>query len=65
MRVQCQIEETTLTDEQGRTISGIVVKCSKCGHETKSFGWSQASLLNCLAQMTKECPKGEKNSYVP
>lgn len=63
-QVKCEIEETELENNQGHSIPGVTAACSKCGHETKSFGTSEPSILRCLALMREECPEGEYNFYV-
>lgn len=63
-RVKCEIEETKLENDQGRSIPGITATCSKCDHQTESFGTSEASILRCLALMREECPENENNFYV-
>ena len=63
MKVRCDIEETDLEGDYG-TVSGIHAVCGRCGHETESFGTSDASIKRCLVLMREECPEGESNFYV-
>jgi hypothetical protein len=63
-RVRCEIEETELENEEGREIPGVTATCSRCGHETESFGTGPANILRCLAIMREECPEGQRNFYV-
>lgn len=63
-RVVCSIEETTLENDNGREVEGVVATCSKCDHCTESFGTSDASRRRCLVLMREECPEGEENFYV-
>ena len=64
MKVQCEIEETELENEDGLAVSGVTATCERCGHETEAFGTSEASRRRCLARMREECPKAELNFYV-
>jgi hypothetical protein len=64
MRVTCSVEETEVENENEQSIPGVVVTCSRCGNETKSFGTSDRSIDRCLALLREECPKKEKNFYV-
>lgn len=63
-RVKCEIEETELENDQGRSIPGVTATCTRCDHQTESFGTSDASILRCLALMREECPEDEYNFYV-
>jgi hypothetical protein len=40
------------------------VTCSRCDHQTESFGTSGASIRRCLALLREECPEDEENFYV-
>lgn len=64
MRVLCGIEETAVENERGIEVPGTVATCSRCGHETESYGTSDASIKRCLALMREECPNQESNYYV-
>lgn len=61
--VYCSIDETTLTNENGYDVEGVVATCNKCGATTESFGTSDSSINRCLALMNEECPRGENNFY--
>jgi hypothetical protein len=63
-KVYCEVEETDLENDSGRMTPGVVLKCSRCGHTTQSFGTSERSIKRCLALMREECPEGESNFYV-
>lgn len=63
-RVECEVEEITLENAEGYDLPGVRCTCSRCGHETESFGTSDASIRRCLALMREECPEGESNFYV-
>ena len=64
MKVACEIEERDLENEDGREIQGVAATCSRCGHETESFGTGEASVRRCLVLLREECLKGERNFYV-
>lgn len=64
MRIECEIIQTEITNDEGREVAGVCATCSKCGHETESFGTGDASVRRCLVVMRDECPKGENNFYV-
>jgi hypothetical protein len=63
MRVRCEIQETELDGDYG-SVAGVSARCSRCGHETQSFGTSEASIKRCLVLMREECPESEQNFYV-
>lgn len=64
VKVECEIEEAEIINPQtGLPQDGICVTCSRCGHETQSFGTSDASIKRCLALMREECPEEENNFY--
>ena len=64
MRVPCDIDESEEENEDGILVECIVATCSRCGHETMSFGTGEASIRRCLALMREECPEDENNFYV-
>jgi len=63
MRVTCRISEIDLEGDFG-DIPSVCALCSRCGHETESYGTSGASRRRCLVLMREECPEGENNFYV-
>jgi hypothetical protein len=69
-RVPCAIEDTELegdyADADGYPVlvEGVCATCSRCGHETESYGTSDRSVRRCLALMREECPEGQSNYYV-
>ena len=63
MRVECEVVEVEL-DDDGRDVEGVKAVCSRCFHETESFGTGDASRRRCLALMRDECPNAEHNFYV-
>ncbi len=62
-RIKCEIIYDSETNDYGTDSPCVRAICSKCGHETMSFGDSEASALRCLALMREECPEGENNFY--
>ena len=64
MRIVCDVEETTLTNDEGHDVESVEATCSRCGHMTESFGNGDASIRRCLALMRDECPRGQWNWYV-
>jgi hypothetical protein len=63
MRVECEVEEVELDGDFG-AVPGVCARCSRCGHETESFGTGGNSVRRCLATLREECPEGESNFYV-
>lgn len=62
MRVKVEIEEITLEGDHG-PVDSVCARCSRCDHETESFGTGEASVKRCLALLRDECPKDENNFY--
>ena len=63
MRVDVEVEETSLENENGRLIDSVVAVCTRCHHEVESYGTSERSVRRCLALMREQCPDGEQNYY--
>ena len=63
MRVTCRIEEVELENDDGVEVPSVCATCSRCDHETESFGTSDRSIRRCLVLMRDECPMGEDNYY--
>ena len=63
MKVPCSVSHEELENENGCPVDGVVVSCSRCGHQTESFGTGDASVRRCLALLREECPRGEHNFY--
>jgi hypothetical protein len=70
VRVRCEVEEIELdgdyetADGLAVSIPSVCARCLRCGHETESYGDSDASVRRCLVLMREECPRGERNFYV-
>jgi len=62
MRVRCEIDYVELEGDYA-TVEGVCVTCSRCGHESESYGTSDASVRRCLVLLREECPNGERNYY--
>ena len=62
-KVKCSIEETYIENDYGHETEGVIVTCNKCGHETQSFGTSDASINRCFWLLSEECPNDEHNFY--
>ena len=62
-KVHCEIIYDYLDTDSGHSVHSAVARCSKCGHETESYGTSDASIKRCLLEMRNECPLGETNFY--
>jgi hypothetical protein len=60
--VECTIEYVELEGDHC-PVDGVVATCGECGHETESFGTSEASIRRCMALMREECPEDESNYY--
>lgn len=63
-KIKCEIVYDSETNDYGADSPCVRAICSKCGHETMSFGDSDSSVHRCLALMREECPEGENNFYV-
>lgn len=64
MKVATRTEETLLENDSGKEVEGVRVRCSRCGHETESFGTGPNSVARCRVLLRKECPNNEENYYV-
>lgn len=62
MMIECEIDLIEL-DGDFDTIPSVCVTCSRCGHETKSYGQHERSVRRCLALLHDECPNREANYY--
>ena len=63
-KITCTMYEMMDENDEGHDVSAVVVTCSKCGHETTSWGTEEPSVNRCLALMNAECPRGENNFYI-
>lgn len=60
--IYCDVSEIELEGDYG-PVDSVMVTCSKCGHETESFGTGQRSIDRCLVLLSEECPLDERNFY--
>ena len=69
MRVQCEVEHTTLegdyTNRDGEAVQvpSVSATCGRCGHDTEAYGTGENSVKRCLMAMREECPRHEDNYY--
>lgn len=62
-KVEVEIEEVILEDDDNREVEGILATCTKCDHEAEVFGTTDASVRRACALLREECPMGEENFY--
>lgn len=63
-KVACEVSYQQVKNEKGIMVDGVKLTCSRCAHETWSYGTSERSIRRCLALMGEQCPEGENNFYV-
>jgi hypothetical protein len=63
MRVEVDILEDEVENDDGRPISGLRLTCERCGHEVEVWGTTDASARRGAAMLAEECPNGERNYY--
>lgn len=63
-KIKCEIEYDSEENEYGTVVPCVRATCTKCGHETMSYGDSENSITRCLALMNEECPEDENNFYI-
>jgi len=63
-KIDCQVDVIEMENDEGRTIPGVEVTCSECGHTTESFGTGPRSIARCLVLLREECPEDQSNFYV-
>ena len=63
-KIKCEIIEDSEPNDYGTETPCIRAICSRCGHETMSYGDSEESIRRCLALMREECPLDENNFYI-
>lgn len=64
MRVLVTVDRTTLQNDRGYDIEGIVVTCDRCDHVVEVFGTGEPSIRRGCAMLREECPEDEENFYV-
>lgn len=63
-KIECEIEEITIENDDGKEVDSIRATCTKCGNVTESYGTGERSIKRCLYLMRDSCPWGEDNYYV-
>ncbi len=63
-KVECEVKEGDIENEEGRMVPGVTVTCPRCDHTVESFGTSDRSVRRCFVLLRDECPMGENNFYV-
>lgn len=53
-----------LENDNEHKIKGVIVKCTRCGHEVEVFGTGSNSIKRGCAMLREQCPKKEINFYV-
>jgi hypothetical protein len=64
MRVTVVTAKTTVKDETGRKVEGIVLTCSRCGKTVEVFGTSDASVKRGFVKLREVCKETGRNFYV-
>jgi len=52
---KCEVEYTTIENDDGREVDSVIVSCNECGAHTEAFGQSEGSIKSCLSRMRDEC----------
>ena len=63
MNVEATIEEVELENDDGHEVDSVCATCTRCQHQTESFGTGPASIKRCLVLLRDECPNDETNFY--
>lgn len=63
-KVECEVDEVDLENDNGRKQPGVCVTCGRCGHTSKAFGTGDNSIKRALMMLREECPEDERNFYV-
>lgn len=63
MKVDVEIEEIELENASGHSVDSVQATCSRCDHQTESYGTGDGSIRRCLALLREECPNSEENYY--
>ncbi|UNM07812.1 MAG: hypothetical protein H7A35_13250 [Planctomycetales bacterium] len=63
MKIKAEIHYVDVENENGYEVEGVMARCTRCGHETESFGVADNSIRRCLKLLNEECPNGENNFY--
>jgi hypothetical protein len=60
--VRADVEETDMAGDYG-PVAGLLVTCSRCGHQVEVFGTSEASARRGAVMLAEECPGRKRNFY--
>ena len=63
MKISCDIDYGEVENEEGFMTPTTTATCSRCHHETESYGDSDRSVRRCLVMLYEECPRSEDNFY--
>jgi hypothetical protein len=59
-----RVDEIELDNEDGYPVDSVAATCSRCDHQTESYGTGDASRRRCLLMLRQTCPRRECNFYV-
>ena len=62
MKVTLEIHPTEIEGDFS-TVSGLELRCPRCGHVVEVYGDHSASAVRGAVIMREECPLGENNYY--
>lgn len=48
-KVECEVKEGEIENEEGRMVDGVTVTCPRCDHTVESFGTSERSVRRGFA----------------
>jgi hypothetical protein len=65
MKVKVEVHQTEVENEDGRTIDGLELKCSRCDHVVEVMGTQSHSAARGAVMLREECPFHENNRYEP
>jgi hypothetical protein len=63
VRINADVEQTELENDEGYPVDGLTITCSRCGHRVEVFGTSGASARRGAIMLREECPEGGGNFY--
>jgi hypothetical protein len=63
MKVEVEVQEITLSNNEGQDLEGTEVTCTRCDHAVEVFGTSDASVRRGCVMLREECPNKERNFY--
>ncbi len=54
-RVECQVTEIDIVNDEGKEIPGVSVECPECERSEESYGLTLRSVKRCLALLKEDC----------